>query len=108
FDAIQLVARHGLKMNEVEPQAIGSHERSRLLHVRSEHLPERGMQKMRGCVIAARRVANLGVDLRRDDVADPERPVRDSDTMRSRQTGADARDAFDVCGSRSRLAEDPS
>jgi len=40
---------------EVEPQPVWRHERPGLLHVRAEHLPERGVQQMRA--VWFRRVA---------------------------------------------------
>ena len=52
-------------MDEVESQAIGRDERSRLLHVAAEHLAQRGMQQMRRRVIATRRIAPLVIYLRR-------------------------------------------
>ena len=76
LDAIELVARDRLEVHEVEPQAIGRDERSGLLHVRAEHLAQRRVQQVRRRVVAARRVADVGVDLRGDDVADAQRAVR--------------------------------
>ena len=65
-----LVAGDRLKVHEVEAQPIGRDQRARLLDVRAEHLAQRRVQQVRRRVVAARRVADLGVDLRGDEVAD--------------------------------------
>jgi len=93
---------------EVEPQAIGRDERSRLLDVRAEHLPQRRVQKMRRRVVASRRVANVGVDFGSDAVPYPQLPRGDVDAVRPRQAGPDARQPFDR-GRRVRgLVDDPA
>ena len=60
LDFERLFARDGAQVNEVEAQAIGRHERARLLDVTAEHLPERRVQQMSGRVVAAGRVAKAG------------------------------------------------
>ncbi len=71
--AQELVARDGGDVHEVEPQAIGRHERARLLDVRAEHLAQRRMEQVRRGVIAAGRVADLVGDLGGHDLTAPER-----------------------------------
>ena len=51
-------------MAEVEAQAVGRHERSLLLHVGSEHLPEGPVQEMGAGVVAADGLPSFGVDPR--------------------------------------------
>ena len=58
LDAVELVARDRLEMDEVEAQAIGRHERSRLLDVGAEDLAQRRVEQVRGRVVAARRIAD--------------------------------------------------
>ena len=50
-------------MRKVEAQAIGIDDAAGLLDVRSEHFAERGVQQMRGGVIAHGRVAQMAIDL---------------------------------------------
>ena len=57
LDLEELLAREGAEVDEVEAQAIGRDERSRLLHVRAEHLAQRGMEQVRGGVVAPDRRA---------------------------------------------------
>ena len=76
LDAVELVARHRLEVDEVEPQPIRRDERARLLDVSAEHLAQRRMKQVRGRVIAPRRVAQISVDLGRHDIADTERAGR--------------------------------
>ena len=95
LDAVDLLARHRLKVHEVEAQPIGRDQRSRLLHVRAEHLAQRRVQQMRRRVVAPRRIANLGVDFGGDDVADAQLPGGDADAVGARQARPDAREPFD-------------
>ncbi len=52
FDLGLLGGLHRSVMREVESQTIGLHERALLVHVLAEHLAQRGVQEMRGGVIA--------------------------------------------------------
>ncbi len=67
------VVRHGHAVGEVESQPIGRDERARLAHVRAEPLPERGVQQVRGGVVAARRVTRRAIDRRANRVAGAQR-----------------------------------
>ena len=69
LDLRELVGGHGLVMREVEAQTVGADERTRLLHVRAEHLAQRPVQHVRGGVVAADAVAAHAVDLGQDLVA---------------------------------------
>ena len=64
LDLGQLFASDGLVMAEVEAQAVGRHERSLLLDVGSEHLPEGPVQEMGAGVVAADGLSSFGVDPR--------------------------------------------
>ena len=57
LDVEQLFAGQRVEMDEIESQAIGRHERSRLLHVWPEHLAKRRVEQVSGRVVAARRLA---------------------------------------------------
>ena len=57
------------EVDEVEPQPIRRDQRAGLLDVRSEHLPQRGVEQVSGGVVAPRGVAHRGVDLGVDQVA---------------------------------------
>ena len=63
-----------LEVHEVEPQAVGRHERAGLLDVRAEHLAQRRVEQVRGRVVAPRGVADVGVDFGGHDVADASAP----------------------------------
>ena len=93
LDAIELVARDRLEVHEVEAQAVGRDERARLLDVGAEHLAQRGVEQVRRRVIAARRVADVGVDLGGDDVARAKRAARHTRTRwaRGKSLRTDAR-----------------
>ena len=84
LDRIDLLARDRREVHEVEPQAIGRDERSRLLDVRAEHLAQRRVQQVRRGVIAPRRVAHRVVDLRGDDLSTPEPSLFDADLVETR------------------------
>ena len=66
LDAPQLLGRDRLEVREVEAQAVGRDQRTLLLHVRAEHLAQRGVQQVRGGVVAADVLAAGVVDLRAD------------------------------------------
>src|SRR5262249_19622356 len=55
LDAVELLAAHGLEMDEVEAQPIGRDKRARLLDMRPEHLAQRRMQQVSGGVGSAAR-----------------------------------------------------
>ena len=65
LDAAELVGGHRAEVDEVEAQAIGRHERARLLDVRAEHLAQRRVEQVGAGVVAARRVAQASRPLRR-------------------------------------------
>ena len=75
LDLKQLVRCHRLKMGEVEAQAIRLDQRARLMDVVTQYPLECGVQKMRGTVGAADRVAACGVDHRKHRVAHGKRTV---------------------------------
>ena len=85
LDAIEFVAGDRLEVHEVESRAIGSDERAGLLDVRAQHLAKRGVQQMRGRMVAARRIARVLIHIRPNDVADAQLTGLDADTMRTRQ-----------------------
>ena len=62
LDLRELLGRDRVVMAEVEAQAIGRDHRTRLLHVRAEHLAQRPVQDVGGGVIAADAVAAHAVD----------------------------------------------
>ena len=64
LDLLDLLGRDRVVVAEVEPQPVGRDERTRLLHVRTEHLAQRPVQEVRAGVVAADRVAALDVDRR--------------------------------------------
>src|SRR6266566_5048512 len=68
-------------MDEVEAQPIGCDERACLLDVCAEHLAERGMEKVRGRVVAACGVPAFGIDVGRDAVASLKMARGDGDSM---------------------------
>ena len=76
LDLLSLLGRDGGEVDEVEAQAIGRDERARLLDVPAEHLAQRGVQQVRGGVIAPRRITQLAVDFGADDVARGNRAAR--------------------------------
>ena len=92
------------RVDEVESQPIGRDERAGLLHVRPEHLAQRGVQQVRGGVIAADRIAARGVDRQRDQRAGRQRAARHLHVMRARRTRSDPHDAVDARRRRSRAA----
>ena len=71
----ELLGRDRLVMAEVEAQPIGRDERTRLLHVRTEHLAQRPVQDVGRGVVAADAVAADAVDRGGDGVAFGDRPV---------------------------------
>ena len=48
----ELLRRHRAVVREVEAQPVGRDERARLVHVLAEHLAQRGVQQVRGRVVA--------------------------------------------------------
>ena len=95
LDPIQFIAGDRLDMHEVEAQAGGGHERSRLFHVAAERLPQRGVQQVRRRVVAADGVADRGVDFRRHDIAYAQRTARQAHAMRAREPGLYSDQPFD-------------
>ena len=76
LDLVDLVARHRREVHEVEAQPIGRDQRARLLDVRAEHLPQRGVQQVGGGVVAAGRVADRRRSTSRgDDLPAPQAPA---------------------------------
>jgi len=65
-------------------KACWGHERTGLFDVSAQHLPQRRMQQMCRGVIASRRIADRGRDVRRDDVPRLQRPVHNTDAVKSR------------------------
>ena len=76
------------EVDEVEPQPVGRDERSRLLHVRAQHLPQRGVEQVRRGVIAPRRVARLVVNRGGHDVARLQHALGNAYPVRARPPGA--------------------
>ena len=78
------------EVHEVEAQAIGRHQRARLLDVRAEHLAQRRVEEVGRGVVAARRVAERRVHFG----ASRGRPARSGrsplDPMRARQARPEA------------------
>ena len=93
FNPSDLFACDRLKVDEVEAETVGRDERSGLLDVRTEDLAQRRVQKMRGCVISPRRVAEPRVDLGPHGVADAQVAGGDVHVVGARQTAGDACDA---------------
>ena len=62
---LQLVGGHRLEVREVEAQAVRRHQRALLLHMRAQDFAQRGVQQVRGGVIAADVVAARIVDAAR-------------------------------------------
>ena len=96
----QLVLRDAARVREVEAQSIGCDERARLLDVRAQNLPERGVEQVRRGVIAPDRIAARGVDRRGDVVACRQPAVGDTDLVHARPAGRDPRHVLDTgsCG----------
>ncbi len=64
-----LLVSDAREMRKIETQTVRFHQRSRLLHVRPQHLAQRRVQQMRRRVIAPRRVAEIRVDDGIDTIA---------------------------------------
>ena len=95
LDAFELLSRDRLEMDEVEAEPIRRHERSGLFHMRAQHLSQRGVQQMRGGVVAARGITGVGVDFRRDDIAHTQGARRHAHAVSPRQPGAHPHQTFD-------------
>src|SRR4029079_5466109 len=95
LDLENLLTRQRREMDEIETQAIWCDERSGLLDVTAQHLPECRMQKVRGGVMPPRGVADVGGHLRSDKVA---RVDHAADDLHSVQPWpcADAEDTGDL------------
>src|SRR5438045_8089651 len=78
LDSIELLAGDGLEMDEIEAEPIGCDERSGLLDMRPEHLPERRVQQMRCGVVSACPVPKLTLNFGGDEVPRSERAARDA------------------------------
>ena len=81
FDVLQFFVGNAGEVREVKTQMVGSHQRSRLLHVLAQNFAQSGLKQMRGRVVAHGGLADFGVDDGIDFVADPDwllgdRPVR--------------------------------
>ena len=63
LDVAPLVVGERLEVREVEAQPIRRDERAGLAHVRAQPLAQRGVQQVRGGVVAARRIASVGIDI---------------------------------------------
>ena len=84
LDAIELLARHRLKMYEIEPQPVGRHERARLLDVYAEYRAQRGVEQVCRRVVAARGIADLAVDFGGHNLVAPKASLRDVHSVKSR------------------------
>ncbi len=82
FDVLQLLVVDAGKVREVEAQVAGIDQRARLLHVRAQHIAQRGVQQVRAGMVAHGRVADVGIDHRVDFVANMNRLLGD-DAMRA-------------------------
>ncbi len=82
FDVLQLLVVDAGEVREVEAQVAGIDQRARLLHMRAQHIAQRGVQQVRAGMVAHGRVAHLGVDHGVDLVADVDRLLR-RDAMRA-------------------------
>src|SRR5205823_4868028 len=76
-----------------------------LMDERAELFTQRRVQQVRRRVIAARRVADVGVDFGSDDVASLERAARDSNVMRARHARAGLCEALDGRDSSARACD---
>ena len=96
FDAAQLLGGKCLAVREIESQPIRRDQRALLLHVFSEHFPQRRMQQMRRGVIEGDGRAALGIDCglapRRRRATRPSRARRRARTRR-RSSACRAREA---------------
>ena len=91
-----LVGGRARDVREVEAQPVRRDERSLLAHVRAQPLAQRGVQQVRGRVIAARRVAPRRVHGRRHPVAGRELCLSPMHEVRAHVAGAAAPNAGDV------------
>jgi hypothetical protein len=66
LDPPLLLGRHRLSVGEVEAQAIGGDERTRLARTFAHHLVQRSMQQVRRRVVALNRRPALGIDGKSD------------------------------------------
>ncbi len=73
LDLAQLLRRQRLQVREVEAQTVRRHQRTRLAHVRAQHLAQRRVQDVRAGVVAHRVAAQALVHDRLDRVADAQR-----------------------------------
>src|SRR5262249_3896669 len=62
FDAADLAVVHLAAVREVEPQVMGSDQRSGLGHVRAEYLAQGGVEKMRAGVVLSQALAARRID----------------------------------------------
>ena len=76
LDFFDLGAVHGGVVREIEAQAAGLHHAARLLDVRAQHLAQRGVQQVRGGVVAPRGVAQRRGHFGAQHVADADGRVR--------------------------------
>ena len=70
FDVLQLLVVERGEVREVEAQVAGIDQRARLLHMRAQHIAQRGVQQMRAGMVAHGGAANFVVDHGVDFVAD--------------------------------------
>ena len=86
LDLLEFLIGHLGKVRKVETQPRGLDQRSGLLHVRAQHLAERGVEQVRSGVVAADGIAALAIDDGVDTVAEGQRLLEQS------LVGADALD----------------
>ena len=84
LDLEHLLVRDRRRVDEIESQPVGRDERACLLHVRAEHLSQRGVEQVCRCVVSARCIASRCVDFGGDDVALVQRPAFNSIAVQSR------------------------
>ena len=77
LDLVQLLGREGLEVREVKAQAVVVHERPRLVDVLAKHGLERGVEQVRGRVVATDELAAVSVDRGGHDVTLVERALKD-------------------------------
>ena len=82
FDVLQLLVVERGEVREVEAQVAGIDQRARLLHMRAQHIAQRGVEQVRAGMVAHGRAADFVVDHGVDFVADVDGLLGD-DAMRA-------------------------
>src|SRR5690606_15529305 len=104
LDGRALVDGQRLRVREVEAQPIRRDERARLADVRAQHLSQRGVEQVRGRVIAPRSVAHRCVHAGVYRLPFGQCAAGDADAMRTRATrryaGKAVDDGFDLAVAR--------